>query len=839
MRNGMSLHKKEEALAAAKKTFRLRWLVTALVLLLCMVLADRAAVSDARLSPASRTLSCDNPLEVARMSDGSTVINDSALRVLCIAPNGQLRYVINAGNNRQLTGITLDEADNLYLYRTVSNASGALRDEICKFDARGTETAVLYTIDYTEQTKSDTATVRTSPLYVRDGTLYFTRYHVYRTELLSLRLDTGKAEAYAALDSDVPFLYTDVQGIGDGVYYYAKETGELGKGTVGGAEEPLYKGSFDVRKNQGFRPFYIRWAGGNVYTYDYWHSRIYEVKDGRLGEPAWQSDFDYNTGVYEMAVQGNAVLGISDGTPWRAENGVVQALQSSARIPVWMAVQEGLVRLLKLCAVPAIWLCAAYILLWLCWNVLLCGKKIACKLLLLETFVCLGLLVLLYEGVSAQYRRYVLQNRETLGQKASLTAQLMDGSAVFAIQTSGDLQSADYRDLNRILIDNYSLYESEADTAALLLVQNGDGDFCILASNRGYGDSLGSTQLLNEVLKNRTGDLGTAVVGSNREICAYAPVTAQDGGTAGFLCLYTTVDNVQAQFLALWSPKVAVGCFLLLLVLFVAAALVTTRRLQRVAYGLQRISNGDFTYRIPERSTDELGTLIHCVNDLSQNIENLIAEKVALTVEVTRSQYEVLGALASIVENKSGQTGAHVARVSQCVRILAAQMGYEGRRLEYVTIASMLHDVGKLFVPAEILEKPGKLTPAEFAVIKRHVTDGEALLHNAPGPIMEFARNIALEHHEKWDGTGYCGGLQGEQIHLEARITAVADVFDALMSRRPYKDPFPKDKVYAIIVGDSGKQFDPAVVEVFVRHFDELCAVIEQNPDAQQNRSMT
>ena len=128
-------------------------------------------------------------------------------------------------------------------------------------------------------------------------------------------------------------------------------------------------------------------------------------------------------------------------------------------------------------------------------------------------------------------------------------------------------------------------------------------------------------------------------------------------------------------------------------------------------------------------------------------------------------------------------------------------------------------------VPVEILEKPAKLTAGEFEVIKLHPLDGEKLLHNGVGEIMNYARIIALEHHERWDGNGYPDGKAGEEISVEARITALADVFDALVSRRSYKEAYSVDFAYDTIVKERGRQFDPKAVDIFKEHFDEFCKI--------------
>lgn len=191
---------------------------------------------------------------------------------------------------------------------------------------------------------------------------------------------------------------------------------------------------------------------------------------------------------------------------------------------------------------------------------------------------------------------------------------------------------------------------------------------------------------------------------------------------------------------------------------------------------------------------------------------------------------QTIQSLAEIVEAKSEFTGLHVKRVSEYTRILAEAMGYSPAKVDIIRIASMMHDIGKINIPSSILEKPGKLTAEEFEVIKGHVRDGQRMLQNASGEIMETACRIAHEHHEKWDGTGYLG-MAGEEIALESRIVALADVFDALVSRRPYKTPFTAERAYEIITQDSGTHFDPQVVDAFHSHFDRFLQVLSSYQD--------
>ena len=206
---------------------------------------------------------------------------------------------------------------------------------------------------------------------------------------------------------------------------------------------------------------------------------------------------------------------------------------------------------------------------------------------------------------------------------------------------------------------------------------------------------------------------------------------------------------------------------------------------------------------------------------------NILEKKAAQTVLI---QEEVILAFAEITEAKSGQTGKHVKRVAEYSKVLAKGLQLDADNVEEIQVASMMHDVGKLLIPQEIIEKPGKLTKEEFNVIKTHVTLGEKLLHNAEGKIMERARRTALDHHEKWNGSGYLGKAQ-EEISLEGRIVAVADVFDALVSKRSYKTAWSAEDAYQEIVNESGKHFEPRVVEIFKEQYDEFLNVMNKYRD--------
>jgi putative two-component system response regulator len=182
------------------------------------------------------------------------------------------------------------------------------------------------------------------------------------------------------------------------------------------------------------------------------------------------------------------------------------------------------------------------------------------------------------------------------------------------------------------------------------------------------------------------------------------------------------------------------------------------------------------------------------------------------THEVEESRLEILWRLAVAAEYRDDCTGRHAQRVGQTAALLSQELRMPEFETGMIRLAAPLHDVGKIGVPDRVLLKKGKLTSREFDVIKEHVTIGAEILSGSQSPILQMAERIALYHHERWDGTGYCAGRAAEQIPLPARIVAVADAFDAMTHGRPYKRAWPMPEAMAEIRAQSGRHFDPEVV---------------------------
>ena len=197
--------------------------------------------------------------------------------------------------------------------------------------------------------------------------------------------------------------------------------------------------------------------------------------------------------------------------------------------------------------------------------------------------------------------------------------------------------------------------------------------------------------------------------------------------------------------------------------------------------------------------------------------------------EVLRqTRLNIVQALGMAAEYKDNETGLHVIRMSHFSRIIALEAGFSPDEAEELLHAAPMHDVGKIGIPDAILQKPGKLDENEWLIMQKHPEIGAQIIGEHNASMLQMARRIALGHHEKWDGSGYPAGLAGDDIPIEARIVAIADVFDALTSVRPYKKAWTVEDAVALIREQSGRHFDPQLVECFIRRLDEINQIRER-----------
>lgn len=206
----------------------------------------------------------------------------------------------------------------------------------------------------------------------------------------------------------------------------------------------------------------------------------------------------------------------------------------------------------------------------------------------------------------------------------------------------------------------------------------------------------------------------------------------------------------------------------------------------------------------------------------------LESEVLKRTKEILATQFEIVQRLGVAGELRDNETGAHVSRMSHICSLLALKRGLGKDFAELLLYASTMHDVGKIGIPDSILLKPGKLTDAEWQVMRQHPEIGAQIIGDNDSKIIALARETALYHHEKWDGSGYPHKIAGAQIPISARIAAISDVFDALTSERPYKKAWSVEKSMGVLKAESGKHFEPIMVELFIENLPEILEIKER-----------
>lgn len=231
-----------------------------------------------------------------------------------------------------------------------------------------------------------------------------------------------------------------------------------------------------------------------------------------------------------------------------------------------------------------------------------------------------------------------------------------------------------------------------------------------------------------------------------------------------------------------------------------------------------------------------LSTVVPIKNTKNEIIEYMsinkdITEVISLHQEIEETQREIIYKMGEISESRSKETGNHVKRVANYSKLLAQLYGLRDKEIDILYTASPMHDIGKVAVPDYILNKPSQLNDDEWKIMKKHTVIGYNILKNSKRDILKAASIVARDHHEKWDGSGYPRGIKAEEIHIYGRITAIADVFDALGSYRCYKEAWKDEKIIELFKNEKGKQFDPKLVDIFLDNIDKFIEIRNKYKD--------
>jgi len=276
-----------------------------------------------------------------------------------------------------------------------------------------------------------------------------------------------------------------------------------------------------------------------------------------------------------------------------------------------------------------------------------------------------------------------------------------------------------------------------------------------------------------------------------------------------------------------------IGTFMIIsaIILAVVFGKVLKEDTKIIIQNIDKIENGKYDQTTILNRPDELGEISLAMKNMAGSIKDGIHQIESLSDEIINTQKEIIYTMGEIAETRSKETGNHVKRVAEYSKILALKLGLSLENAEMLKLASPMHDIGKVGIPDEILNKPGKLTPDEFEIMKTHAQMGYDMLKHSNKPILQAAAIVSKEHHEKYNGKGYPRGLKGEDIHIFARITAVADVFDALGSDRVYKKAWEDEKIFELFNSEKGEHFDPKVITAFFDSLDEIKIIRERFKD--------
>jgi len=269
-------------------------------------------------------------------------------------------------------------------------------------------------------------------------------------------------------------------------------------------------------------------------------------------------------------------------------------------------------------------------------------------------------------------------------------------------------------------------------------------------------------------------------------------------------------------------------------ILVLTAQLDTETRLRAIKAGAKDFVNKPF---IMEEMLARINNLLEVRmlhNSVSNDKKTLETKVVESSQELRQYQVEIIHRLARAAEYRDNETGMHVIRISKLCERLARGLGLDDHECHLIRHASPMHDIGKIGIPDHILLKPGKLTLEEWAVMKTHADIGALILSGSESEFLQMAEIIAGSHHERWDGSGYPRGLKGEEIPLVSRIVTVCDVFDALISDRPYKKAWSVEATVSEMENQTGKLFDPHVLRVFITLLPEMVGITQQFSDSSQ-----
>ncbi len=389
-----------------------------------------------------------------------------------------------------------------------------------------------------------------------------------------------------------------------------------------------------------------------------------------------------------------------------------------------------------------------------------------------------------------------------------------------AIEKKGEIYGVIAIDINLKSLIN-RINSIEINDSGHIFVTNTNGKYIIHKDEEKINKQLENKDFLNILNNNETNNYKSSGL-------FYSFITNKTTGWKIVSVFDTNELYAKTNSTKEYTASIILSVILIIILLIFLISYNFSAPITEIIDHLKIITSGNFNNSIPKkllRRKDEIGILASSVQKMQNNVGNLVENMKSLNEEIYDNQKEIAYKLGEIVETRSKETGHHVKRVAEYSYVIGKEYGLSDKNAEILKLASTLHDIGKIGISDEILLKPGRLSEYEFDIIKTHTQIGYDMLKNSTRELFESASIIALQHHEKYDGSGYPEGLKGEDIHIYARIVALADVFDALSTKRVYKDAWELEKILVTIKEERGKHFDPKLVDIFIANLDKIVEI--------------
>ena len=415
--------------------------------------------------------------------------------------------------------------------------------------------------------------------------------------------------------------------------------------------------------------------------------------------------------------------------------------------------------------------------------------------------------------------------KDSLEKTVATTSLFLDGDSHQAITS---YESQEYRDMQAILLRVQAVTGLEAPLYTLRRSAGRNEAECVVTTEP--VDLMGAKYKMNNemrkaFIKGLVASTDLYETENGIWVSAYAPIRNKLDNVIAILKIQRHVDYIKSRLISRIVVTIFFCAIAFIIGLVMSSFLIKqiTANIRRLNKAAAALSKGDYDSRIDIKSNDEIGQLAVTLDNMRLSLNNKIKELKEIWLKEKKAHLESILTLSKAIEIRNPYTRGHIERVSHYSMLIAKKIGINDKEIERLRYGCLLHDLGKLGINIDILDKPSKLDFDERSKMKMHTIYGAEIMKGID--FLDTAREISLYHHERFDGKGYPFGLRGERIPIFARIVSVADAFDAMVTDRPYRKRLSDEEAFSIISSESGKQFDPNICYIFFEMKEEVLKI--------------